>query len=71
MSRSPTVAARIETIFLTPGETITVWLTGNDGRPTQVELRVRHDGTRELFTDGAIGIRPFNDWHPDHSPEDT
>lgn len=64
----PTVTLRVDTVNLNRGQTITIYLNPNE--PFQaatkdvqsVELRVRHDGTLELFvsTDN-VGIREWSD----------
>jgi hypothetical protein len=62
------VQVEIRSIHLKPGQTLTVWLDREprDGYrdATQVELRVRPDGVRQIFcnADGAVSVRRFGDW---------
>ena len=56
--RNPTIRAEVESIRVKPGQALTVWLDGE-----QVDLRVLHDGTREIFCD-AVQARPYDEWAP-------
>lgn len=48
----------VETVHVARGQFVTVWLNGN-----QVELRVREDGTEEIFLhEGSVTIRDFSEW---------
>ena len=56
----------IDQITLQRGDTFTVWLNvqGN----IQVELRVKKDGTPEMFSDKkSIILQDFEDWYNDEN----
>lgn len=66
--QKPSVLLPVEAITVHPRETLTVWLNRQDnykGRDcVQIELRVRSDGTPELFTDvRKVIIRDFDEWY--------
>lgn len=67
MSRAPNIriTEQIDSITVEPGEVLTVWLnTQPNGRKcVQVELRVRSDGTPEIFTHTArVKTEDFSTW---------
>jgi len=62
----PIAMVRIDELTLQRGETVTVWLnkeTADKRDCVQVELRVCHDGTPEVFTNG-VDSASFEEWRP-------
>jgi len=65
----PTVTVSVDQVEVRRGQTLTVWLarhTGEQGQYEryQVELRVRPDGTPEIYHDEEIVSEYFDDWKP-------
>lgn len=74
MSSPPEVRVSVDTVYIDPGQVLTVWL-----RPTnreheqaqQVELRVLPDGTPEVWAKSEI-VRDWNlGWEPMRRGEDA
>lgn len=55
MNRAPIIriTETVDSITVEPGQVLTVWLNTEPGgrKCVQVELRVKSDGTPEIFTD--------------------
>lgn len=66
MSRAPIIriTETIDSITIEPGQVLTVWLnTEPGGRKVQVELRVKSDGTPEMFTStDKLKTEDFSAW---------
>ena len=60
------VEFHIDEITLKPGDTFTVWLDKEifdcKRNATQVELRVTPDSKLEIFFDGDVEVKSFNEW---------
>lgn len=58
----PEAVMKLSSIYVKPGQTFTVYLSKDPGARNlvQVELRVRRDGTPEVFMDHPA--RSFKDW---------
>lgn len=58
----------METIYVKPGETLTVFLVPSNTECWQVELRVRPDGTPELFS--QLPAKGFEEWYSTEEEDD-
>lgn len=58
-TQRPHLCSTIDSVRITPGQTLTVWLVTNpvDASATQVELRVLPDGRPEIFSTAPENIK--------------
>ncbi|MCP4230253.1 MAG: hypothetical protein GY771_08905 [bacterium] len=68
---TPRVNVEVDNVEVCRGEILTVWLNPNRDRQCenrqQVELRVQHDGTLEIFLhakQGEVLVDDFEYWKP-------
>ena len=68
---NPIAHLEVPVITIKRGETMTVWMRISDHplQQEQVELRVKRDGTPEIFSrkdlDSSPNLMDFKDWGPD------
>jgi hypothetical protein len=61
--KKPSIVVKPEHIGILPGECLTVWLYSGD-TALQVELRVKEDGKREIFSHvDQIKLQDFEEWY--------
>jgi len=59
----PKLTCTIPQLTVHPGSTVTLFMDDGSGRPSTVELRVRQDGTKEMFmSPNEVHTNSFDDW---------
>jgi hypothetical protein len=68
MPKTPSVTVQVDSVFVDPGETITVWL-GNTAERQQVELRCLPNGKCEVYCGPEVALKSFAHWTVMEAPD--